>query len=231
MSIPPPLPGQPVPPVTPAVSAKPPRSLGWFGLSMGLLFVSFGVHTFCDPVGEVLQRLTGEVVSRFVPPAFAPHLKSMVHVLVTNPSPLLLFAGVLVVTVFWPLINAFMGASLGHLGVLLTGGSAHGWRGTSRSVWLHRFWVEALSLGLILMACWLPLALEYRVSLLFFGLPFIRLATMLALFTHLVRTQSIGVFRSVCLLAPVLAIVCTLSILVSLLSAAWLSLWCLGHYL
>lgn len=228
---PPPLSGQPAAPAVAAAPAPKPRSLGWAVLSLGLLFASFCLHAYCDPVGEAFQRVTGEVVSRFVPPAFAPHAKSMVNVLVTNPSPLLLFAGVLVVTVLWPLLNTLVGASLGHLGVLLTGGSAQGWRGTSRSVWLHRFWVEVLSLALILVACWLPLALQYRVALLFFGLPFVRLATMLALFVHLVRTQSIGVFRSVFLLAPVLAVVCTLSMLVSLLSATWLSLWCLAHYL
>jgi hypothetical protein len=184
-----------------------------------------------DPVGEAFQRVTGEVISRFVPPDLANTAKGMANVLITNPSPLLLFVGVLVATVVWPLLNTLLGASLGHLGILLTGGSAQGWRGTSRSVWLHRFWVELLTLGVLIVACLVPIPLQYRVILLFFGLPLVRVGALLALFIHLIRTQSIGIFRSVFLLAPLFALICTASVLVSLLSATWLSLWCLAHYL
>ncbi|MCX6918144.1 MAG: hypothetical protein NTX41_02430 [Verrucomicrobia bacterium] len=229
----------PTPPLIPSAApaaptpapGKPPSSLGWCFLSLGLLFLSFCFHSYMDPVGEAFQRVTGEVIVRFVPPDFAATAKSMANVLVTNPSPLLVFMGVFVVTVLWPLLNSLLGASLGHLGILLTGGSAQGWHGTSRSVWLHRFWVELCSLGVLIVVCLVPLPLQYRIILLFFGLPLVRVGALLALFIHLVRTQSIGIFRSVFLLAPLLALVCTASMLVSLLSATWLSLWCLVHYL
>jgi len=227
---PPPIPSAAPAAPTPA-PAKTPSSLGWCLLSLGLLFLSFCLHSYMDPVGEAFQRVTGEVIAQFVPPAVAATAKSMANVLVTNPSPLLVFVGVLVVTVLWPLLNTLLGASLGHLGILLTGGSAQGWRGTSRSVWLHRFWVELLSLGVLIVVCLVPLPLQYRIILLFFGLPLVRVGALLALFIHLVRTQSIGIFRSVFLLAPLLALVCTASMLVSLLLATWLSLWCLAHYL
>lgn len=230
---PPPIPTSPASAAAmPAVpAAQPPRSLGWCLVSLGLLFLSFCFHICLDPVGEALQRITGEIVTRFAPPVFAPTAKSMANVLITNPSPLLLLAGVLVVAVLWPLLCTLLGVGLGHLGILLTGGSAQGWRGTSRSVWLHRCWVEFLSLAVLIAACLLPLPLQYRLIVLFFGLPLVRVGTLLALFVHLVRTQSIGVFRSVFLLAPLFAVIITASVLVSMLSASWLSLWCLAKYL
>jgi hypothetical protein len=180
---------------------------------------------------DALQRATGEAIAKFAPPFFAPMAKHIAKFIdPTMPSwPLL--AGVLVVAVLWPLLCTLLGVGLGHLGILLTGGSAQGWRGTSRSVWLHRFWVELLTLGVLIVACLVPIPLQYRVILLFFGLPLVRVGALLALFIHLIRTQSIGIFRSVFLLAPLFALICTASVLVSLLPATWLSLWCLAHYL
>ena len=145
----------------------------------------------------------------------------------TMPPWQLIFA-VLVVAVVWPLLCTLLGVGLGHLGILLTGGSAHGWRGTSRSIWLHRCWVEFLSLAVLIVACLLPLPLQYRLIILFFGLPRVRVGTLMALFVHLVRTQSIGVFRSVFLLGPLFAVIITASVLVSMLSAVWLTPWCLA---
>lgn len=205
--------------------------LSYAAWSALLLFVSFGLLAYADPASETIRRITDEVLVRYVPAEGLKGFRLMAGLVAGNPSPVMTLAGLFLVAVIIPASCTLLASILGHLTLLVSGGTERGWRGSSRSLWIHRFWVESLSVLLLAIACFAPMPLAWRLGLLVVGMPFVRLAAMSCLCVHLSRTQGLGVLRAALLVAPACVLAATLSMLFSLLPAIWASLWCLAHYL
>lgn len=233
-SVPPAVPGSPT---TPSSPPKPGVILPWLGVFLAL-FLSLIVHLMMDPLSEALERINvlRSLVTENFPQAFQGFVGEFLSWLMALgvQTPYGSFAGfivtgVVLIAVIRPFAASFLGASLGHPFLFLTGGTAQGWRYTWRAFAFNRMAVELASVACFLLVGYLSLRPSWQISILFFVIPSIRLIGMGALLAQIVKGQGIGFFRTFFLIGPIFALFTIASMILSFGSVIWVGLWCIAR--
>ena len=202
-----------------------------------VLMISFGLHLMLDPVSEAIERVG--VIKDVIVPAFPEFLQGLAGEIfswaaLSLKTPYgsvawLMFSVVFLVCFVRPLVVTLVSAILTHTLLLVTGGTAGGWRVTFRAFAFNRIFVELLTLAVLFVVAYSSLPLSFQVLLLFILVPGIRLIGMGSLLAQVVRGQEVNFFRTLLLLGPLFALTTILSILLSLLDIIWVVGWCAVH--
>lgn len=225
------------PEAPPVLPAKPGVLTPWF-IMVVVLMLSFGVHLVLDPVSEAIERL--DVIKDLIVPVFPEFLQGLAGELLSwavslgFKTPYGSVAGIMFGVIFMicfvrPLFVTFVSATLTHLLLLVTGGTAGGWRVTYRAFALNRIFVELLTLVVLLVVAYSGLPISLQVLLLLILIPGVRLIGMGSLLAQIVRGQDVNLFRTLCLLSPLFALTTILSMLLSFLDVLWVVAWCAAH--
>lgn len=221
-----------------AITEEKPRVLLPWVMVVVSLMALFSVHLFVmDPVSEaiqqvdVLKNLTTSVMPSGLAEIAGEFLSWFIALGIQTPyGPLasLLGLGLFAYMVGLRFISSFLGATLSHLLLLVTGGTKGGWRVTFRVFALNRAWVEFVTLAFILLCAYAPLALAWKLFVLLVGILAIRMLGMMTLLAQIVRDQDLGAVRTFLLAAPIFCIFTVISMLLSLVSWLWVGLWCVA---
>jgi hypothetical protein len=225
------------PELPPVVPAKPGVLAPWFLMAV-VLMISFGLHLMLDPVSEAIERVG--IIKDLIVPAFPEFLQGLAGeffswaVSLGLQTPYGSVAGLMFTLVFMvcfvrPLVVTLVSATLTHALLLLTGGTAGGWRVTFRAFALNRIFVELLTLVVLLVVAYSSLPVSFQVLLLLILIPGIRLIGMGTLLAQVVRGQDVNFFRTLFLLGPLFALTTILGMLLSIVDVLWVGLWCVAH--
>lgn len=209
----------------------------WIAMVVVLLALWI-VHSFVlDPLSEAIQQvdalknLTTSMLPGPIQEAAGELISWYVSLSIQTPAgPLasLLALGMFIELVGVRFLATLMGALFGHILLLVTGGTAGGWRVTFRIFALNRAWVELLTLVFILFVAYVPMAIAIKLLLLLVGLLMIRLLGMATLLAQIVREQDLGSFRTFVIAAPLFGIFTVFSMFLSMVSFVWVGLWCIA---
>jgi len=200
------------PELPPVVPAKPGVLAPWFLMAV-VLMISFGFHLMLDPVSEAIERVG--IIKDLIVPAFPEFLQGLAGEFFS-----------------WAVslgLQTPYGSPLSHALLLLTGGTAGGWRVTFRAFALNRIFVELLTLVVLLVVAYSSLPVSFQVLLLLILIPGIRLIGMGTLLAQVVRGQDVNFFRTLFLLGPLFALTTILGMLLSIVDVLWVGLWCVAH--
>lgn len=230
-----PSPAAATPPTLPAAPAKFSSRGCWAYATavIGLQALFFAIN---NPLTAALSHVDSlrQMVVRDLPVNLQEFgsqvIVALIEFSVRTPFAIGVTGWVLVSVIVWfiarPLLTSFGSALLTHLLLLVTGGAKGEIGGTMRAFGINRGNVELATILLalaVILAPW-PLAAKFLIVL--FGVPFIRLVGMVVLMARLTTYHELSAQRIIWVLAPLFVFAAVISIVQSLVTVAWLALYC-----